>query len=88
MLDNTHYIVSDWDEKLLSPKIHINRLKRCTLNLQEIDKKGQLHVANNVRDLFCKWEEVARSMNFAKTDIRERNSLAKKGKRERKGVTV
>ena len=61
VLDNTHYVVSDWDEKLLSPKIHINRLKRCILNLQEIDEKGQLHVANNVRDLFCKWEEVAKS---------------------------
>ena len=57
VLDNTHYTVSDWDEKFLSPKIHVNRLKRCILNLQEIDKKGQLHVANNVRDLFCKWEE-------------------------------
>ena len=48
VLDNTHYIVSDSDEKLLSPKIHVNRLKRCILNLQEIDEKGQLNVANNV----------------------------------------
>ena len=54
VLDNTHYIVSDWDQKLLSPKIHVNRLKRCMLSLQEIYEKGQLHVANNVRDLFCK----------------------------------
>ena len=58
VLDNTHYVVSDWDEKLLSPKIHVNRLKRCILNLQEINDKGQLNVAGNVRDLFCKWEEV------------------------------
>ena len=49
VLDNTHYVVSDWDEKLLSPKIHLNKLKRCMLNLEEIDEKGQLNVANNVR---------------------------------------
>ena len=55
---NTHYVVSDWDEKLLSPKIHINRLRRCMLNLHEIDERGQLNVASNVRDLFYKWEEV------------------------------
>ena len=62
VLDNTHYIVSDWDEKLLSPKIHINRLKRCILNLREINNKGQLNVASNVRDLFCKWEDVLQTM--------------------------
>ena len=50
--------MSDWDEKLLAPKIHINRLKRCMLNLHEIDERGQLNVASNVRDLFCKREEV------------------------------
>ena len=68
MFNNTHYVVSDWDEKLLSPKILVNRLKRCIFNLQEIDEKGQLDVANNVRDLFCKWEEVANS-RFAKRDF-------------------
>ena len=62
MLDNTHYIVSDWNEKLLSPKVHINRLKRCILNLQEINERGQLNVANNVRDLFCKSEEVLQKL--------------------------
>ena len=54
VLDITHYIISDWDKKLLSPKIHINRPKRCMLNLQEINDKGHLNVASNVRDLFCK----------------------------------
>ena len=58
VLDNIHYVVSDWDEKFLSPKIHINRLKRCMFNLYEIGERGQLNVASNVRDLFCKWEEV------------------------------
>ena len=70
VLDNTHYIISDWDEKILSPKIHINRLKRCMLNLQEIDDKGHLNVASNVRDLFCKWEEVCKNLNSQKKNLR------------------
>ena len=87
VLDSTHYIVSDWDEKLLSSKIHVNRLKRCILNLQEIDKKGQLHVVNNVRDLFCKWEELAKPLgsktqSFAKRecDLEERQMRRERGK--------
>ena len=32
------------------------------LNLQEIDDKGHLNVASNVRDLFCKWEEVCKPL--------------------------
>ena len=74
VLDKTHYIVSDWDEKLLSPKIHVNRLKRCIPNLQEIDEKEKLNVASNVRDLFCKWEEVAKSSSFATQGFAKRDS--------------
>ena len=81
VLDNTHYIVSDWNEKLLSPKVHINRLKRCILNLQEINEKGQLNVANNVRDLFCKWEEVLQ-------DMRKKNENSENEKERRKDLSV
>ena len=58
ILDDTHYIVTDWNERLLSPKIHLNRLKKCMLNLQELDSKGHLQIANNVKDLFNKWEAI------------------------------
>ena len=81
VLDNTHYIVSDWNEKLLSPKVHINRLKRCILNLQEINERGQLNVANNVRDLFCKWEEVLQK-------LRRRNENGENEKERRKDLSV
>ena len=57
ILDDTHYIVTDWNERILSPKFHVNRLKKCTLNLQEVEK-GQLNIATNVRDLFDTWEKV------------------------------
>ena len=81
VLDNTHYIVSDWNEKLLSPKVHINRLKRCILNLQEINERGQLNVANNVRDLFCKWGEVLQQ-------LRRRNENGENEKERRKDLSV
>ena len=81
VLDNTHYIVSDWNEKLLSPKVHINRLKRCILNLQEINERGQLNVANNVRDLFCKWEEVLQK-------LKRRNEDGENEKERRKDLSV
>ena len=58
ILDDTYYIVTYWNERLLSPKIHSNRLKKCTLNLQEIDSKGHLQIANNVKDFFNKWEVI------------------------------
>ena len=81
VLDNTHYIVSDWNEKLLSPKVHVNRLKRCILNLQEINERGQLNVANNVRDLFCKWEEVLKK-------LRRRNENGENENERRKDLSV
>ena len=28
------------------------------LNLQELDSKGHLQIANNVKDLFNKWEAI------------------------------
>ena len=58
ILDDTHYIVTDWNERLLSPKIYLNRLKKCMLNLQEIDSKGHLQIANNVKDLFDRWKTL------------------------------
>ena len=32
------------------------------LNLQEIDSKGHLHIANNVKDLFDRWETIHNDM--------------------------
>ena len=39
-------------------------LRDDILNLQEIDDRGHLNVASNVRDLFCKWEEVCKVFEF------------------------
>ena len=58
ILDDTHYVLSDWDEKLISPKIHINRIKSYTLNLRELDKDGHLQIINNAKDLYEKWLDI------------------------------
>ena len=62
VLDDSHYILSDWEEKLLSTKVHSNRIKRCTLNLGEINNEGMLDIATNIRDLFKKWKDVVQGM--------------------------
>ena len=48
--------------KLLSTKVHSKRIKRCTLNLGEINNEGMLDTATNVRDLFMKWRDVVQGM--------------------------
>ena len=58
VLDETHFILSDWDEKLLSPKIHINRIKRYYLNLRNVKEDGHLEVITNVHELYDRWKEL------------------------------
>ena len=58
VLDETHFILSDWDERLLSPKIHINRIKRYYLNLRNIKEDGHLEVITNVHELYDRWKEL------------------------------
>ena len=58
VLDETHFILSVWEEKLLSPKIHINRMKRYYLNLRNIKEDGHLEVITNVHELYDRWKEL------------------------------
>ena len=58
VLDETHFILSDWEEKLLSPKIHINRIKRYYLNLRNIKEDGHLEVVTNVHELYDRWKQL------------------------------
>ena len=63
VLDETHYILSDWEEKLLSPKIHINRIKRYYLNLRNIKEDGHLEVVTNVHELYDRWKQLMNEEN-------------------------
>ena len=41
VLDNTHYLCSDWNGILIPKRFHINRLKQYYMNLSELGKNGQ-----------------------------------------------
>ena len=58
VLDNTHYLCSDWSGRLIPKRFHINRLKQYYMNLGEMDENGQLKVVENVRQLYKIWEDI------------------------------
>ena len=58
VLDNTHYLCSDWSGKLIPKRFHINRLKQYYMNLGELGEDGQLKIVQNVNELYEKWTEL------------------------------
>ena len=58
ILDDSHYLISDWRGELLPQKVHVNRIKPCSINLGEISDEGLLEVVSNTKDLFDKWKNV------------------------------
>ena len=58
VLDDTHYLCSDWTGKLIPKRFHINRLKQFYLNLGILDEAGMLQIAENTRQLFKRWTEI------------------------------
>ena len=69
VLDQTHYLVSDWEGKFVPKKFHINRLKPYVLNLGRIGKGG-LETATNTKQLFDKWQEIKKTViENAKTQL-------------------
>ena len=58
VLDNTHYLCSDWSGKLIPKRFHINILKQYYMNLGEIGEDGQLKIVQNVNELYDIWSEL------------------------------
>ena len=58
ILDDTHYLCTDWLGKLIPKKFHINRIKQFYLNLGELDDDGMLRIVENTRQLFENWSRV------------------------------
>ena len=58
VLDNTHYLCSDWSGMLIPRRFHINRLKQYYMNLGEIGKNGQLIIVENVKELYDIWNDI------------------------------
>ena len=69
ILDDSHYLISDWSGDLIPQKVHVNRLKPCTLNLGTISDEGLLEVVSNTRDLFQKWREIVKSERKLTDDV-------------------
>ena len=63
ILDDTHYLVSDWTGQLLPKRIHFNRLKPV-MNLGKINEEGILETATNTRELFKRWRKLKRIVNM------------------------
>ena len=58
VLDNTHYLCSDWNGMLVPNRFHINRLKQYYMNLGEIGENGQLKIVQNVNELYDIWKDL------------------------------
>ena len=59
VLDDTHYMLSDWKGRLLPffGSVHKNRLKHCYINLGKMIG-NKIATVNNSRDLIEKWKEL------------------------------
>ena len=58
VLDNTHYLCSDWNGMLIPKRFHINSLKQYYMNLGEVGKNGQLKIVENINGLYDMWNEL------------------------------
>ena len=58
VLDNTHYLFSDWSGRLIPKRFHINRLKQYYMNLGEMNENGQLKIVENVNELYNIWNDI------------------------------
>ena len=58
VLDNTHYLCSDWSGRLIPKRFHVNRLKKYYMNLGEINENGQLKKVENVNELYDIWNDI------------------------------
>ena len=63
VLDETHYIISDWDDKILS---HINRLMKYVMNMGKINEEGKLEIIDNAKELYDKWLEILKDKEYSK----------------------
>ena len=63
ILDDTHYLVSDWTCQLIPKRIHFNRLKSYVMNLGKINEEGILETATN-RLGVCKLNHFMKSKFF------------------------
>ena len=57
IIDDSHYMISDWTGQLSHKRFHVNRLKPFSLNLGKV-KDGKLQTVHNTRELFRIWKNI------------------------------
>ena len=57
IIDDSHYMISDWTGQLSHKRFHVNRLKSFSLNLGKV-KDGKLQTVHNTRELFRIWKSI------------------------------
>ena len=57
IIDDSHYMISDWTGQLSHKRFHVNRLKPFSLSSGKV-KDGKLQTVHNTRQLFRIWKNI------------------------------
>ena len=63
IIDDSHYMIFDWQGSLPCVVIHANRLKPCHINIGKADK-GELVTMSTLRGLFKHIQESKKDNDF------------------------
>ena len=66
IIDDSHYMISDWTGQLSHKRFHVNRLKPFSLSLGKV-KDGQLQTVHNTRELFRIWKNIKEDAELTTT---------------------
>ena len=66
IIDDSHYMISDWTGQLFHKRFHVNRLKPFSLNLGKV-KDGKLQTVHNTKELYRICKNVKEDVELATT---------------------
>ena len=59
IIDETHYLLTDWSGHFLPKRFHVNRLKPYVINTGNLNDRGDIDLISNTKQLYRKWQELA-----------------------------
>ena len=66
IIDDSHYMISDWTGQISHKRFHVNRLKPFSLSLGKV-KDGKLQTVHNTRELFRIWKNIKEDIAIDKS---------------------
>ena len=66
VIDDSHYMISDWTGQLSQKRFHVNRLKPFSLSLGKV-KDGKLQTVHTTRELFRIWKNIKEDIAIDKS---------------------